>query len=594
MKKDSKSKLSRRDFAKATCMTAFAIGAGAGVSGCKSTSPQVKKTVRQPSGGPYNILMILTDQEQYIPESQLPVGFKLPGHERLAKQGVVFENHQIASSVCTPSRAVIYTGQHIQHNGMFDNTNFPWCNDLSTDIDTIGDMLRREGYYTAYKGKWHLTDEFETANKLHAPKKILVDEMEEYGFSDYFGIGDMIAHTEGGYLHDDVIAAMSRSWLRGQAEQLRQENKPWFLAVNLINPHDVMFYNTDLPGQTVQSQNVMMHLNRDPSNPNYQTQWDVKLPKSRNQSFQEPGRPAAHLNFRQSRGALVGVVPNEDDRWKRLNNYYLNCIRDADRHLVGILDELEGLGIADNTIIIYTSDHGELCGAHGLSGKGATAFREQNHVPFIISHPEYRGSQRCKAVTSHVDIAPTLVSIAGGKTSEEKGVCGKDITPLLENPEAAALDELRPGALYNFNMLGFVDGDFLPSVGKFLAEGGNPKDIPNQGFRPNLKKRGAIRSIYDGHYKFNRYYSPLEHHSPRTLEELYASNDVELFDVKADPLEMKNLAVDPKKHGDLLLAMNEKLNLLIEQEVGEDLGQMLPGGADANWRLSPEIKNLRM
>ena len=127
-----------------------------------------------------------------------------------------------------------------------------------------------------------------------------------------------------------------------------------------------------------------------------------------------------------------------------------------------LLDELEGLGIADNTIIIYTSDHGELCGAHGLSGKGATAFREQNHVPFIISHPEYRGSQRCKAVTSHVDIAPTLVSIAGGKTSEEKGVCGKDITPLLENPEAAALDELRPGALYNFNMLGFVDGTAPP------------------------------------------------------------------------------------------------------------------------------------
>jgi hypothetical protein len=73
-------------------------------------------------------------------------------------------------------------------------------------------------------------------------------EMEAYGFSDYFGIGDVIGHTEGGYLHDDVISAGTRSWLRGQGEQLRADNKPWFMAVNLINPHDVMYYNTDLPG----------------------------------------------------------------------------------------------------------------------------------------------------------------------------------------------------------------------------------------------------------------------------------------------------------------------------------------------------------
>jgi len=119
---------------------------------------------------------------------------------------------------------------------------------MSTEIDTIGDLLRKQGYYTAYKGKWHLTQEFETANELHAPKKILVDEMEAYGFSDYFGMGDVIGHTEGGYLHDDVISAGTRSWLRGQGEQLRADNKPWFMAVNLINPHDFMYYNTDLPG----------------------------------------------------------------------------------------------------------------------------------------------------------------------------------------------------------------------------------------------------------------------------------------------------------------------------------------------------------
>ena len=79
-----------------------------------------------------------------------------------------------------------------------------------------------------------------------------------------------------------------------------------------------------------------------------------------------------------------------------------------------------------------------------------------------------------------------------------------------------------------------------------------------------------------------------------TLEALFANNDVELFDLKSDPLELNNLALDRKKHKDLIFLMNGKLNLLIQQEVGEDLGQMLPGGEDGRWQLSAELKNLRM
>jgi arylsulfatase len=594
MKKDQRSLLTRRDFIKMAGYASLSAGVGLGFVGPEAVRAQSNKSIKSNSSGPYNILMIVTDQERRMVSSELPTGYRLPGHESLAKRGIEYENHQIASNVCTPSRGVLYTGQHIQNCRMFDNCDFPWTDNLSTEIDTIGDLLRKEGYYTAYKGKWHLSKEFETTNKLHAPKKLLVDEMEAYGFSDYFGVGDIIAHTEGGYLHDDVITAMSRSWLRGQGERLRQEKKPWLLAVNLVNPHDVMYYNTDLPGEEVQSGRAMMRVNREPTNPIYHHQWDVKLPKSRNEAMDAPGRPKCHREFRDARGALVGVVPNEDARWRRLNNYYLNCIRDVDRHLVQILDELDNLGIADNTIVIYTSDHGDLTGAHGLSGKGANAYRENNNVPFIISHPAYKGNKRCKAVTSHVDIATTLVSIAKGKSGEVKGLPGKDITALLENPEAAAVDALRPGALYNFNMFAYVDAAFLNSVAKFFAEGGKPQELPAQGFRPNLKKRGAIRSVYDGRYKFNRYFAPQEHHMPRTMEQLFANNDVELFDLRKDPFEMNNLAIDSKKNADLILTMNNKLNLLIEHEVGEDIGQMLPGGADTDWRLSPDLKYLRM
>ncbi|MBT8366303.1 MAG: sulfatase-like hydrolase/transferase, partial [Deltaproteobacteria bacterium] len=121
--------------------TTLSAGIGVSFAGFNSVQAQSNKVPKSASSGPYNILMIVTDQERHMEASQLPLGFRLPGHERLAKRGVVFENHQIASCVCTPSRAVLYTGQHIQNTGMFDNTNFPWSNDLSTDIDTIGDLL---------------------------------------------------------------------------------------------------------------------------------------------------------------------------------------------------------------------------------------------------------------------------------------------------------------------------------------------------------------------------------------------------------------------------------------------------------------------
>lgn len=587
-------KFSRRNFVKTAGLTALggAIPSALGAAGPAPTSASSKGQSKQP-GGRYNILMIVTDQERYMARADLPSGYRLPGHERLAERGVTFENHQIASCVCTPSRAVLYTGQHIQHNGMFDNTNFPWSGSLSTDIDTLGDQMRREGYYTAYKGKWHLTEEFETANQLHSPERLLSAEMEEYGFSDYMGIGDIIGHTEGGYLHDNVISSTSRSWLRGKGQQLKTEDTPWFMAVNLVNPHDVMFYNTDLPGQNKQAGNTMFRINHEPDSALYQQQWNVSLPRSRKQPIDEAGRPQCHLDFRDSNAAMLGAIPSEDDRWQRLNNYYFNCLQDVDRNIVDILDELDSLGIADNTIVIFTADHGELAGAHGLVGKGATAYREQNHVPLTVIHPAYPGNKRCKAVTSHVDIATTLISLAGGDPDAMPTLPGKDMSVLLDKPEAASANTLRNGALYNYNMLGFIDRDFITNVGNFLGNGGSPADLPKQGFKPDLKKRGAIRSICDGRYRFSRYFSPLEHHAPTTMEKLFNNNDVELYDLKNDPLEMQNLALNINEHGEAIEMMNGKLNALIEVEVGEDTGQMLPSGNGANWTLSSSIEDFR-
>ena len=547
----------------------------------------------RPEQLPYNILFILTDQERHFRPGELPVGYELPAHDRLRKAGTYFVNHRIASCVCTSSRSVIYTGQHIQKTKMFDNTNFPWIQSLDPDMPTVGDMLREAGSYTAYKGKWHLTREFEEVNSLGSPTKIFTAEMEAYGFSDYFGIGDIIAHTQGGYIHDGIIAAMAGSWMRGKGRALAHQKKPWFLAVNLVNPHDVMFFDTDAPGTPMRPTPGLAPMARDPEDPIYAKQWEFDLPATNQQPLDEPGRPQAHTDYMRSHDALVGEIANEEVRWRRRHNNYINCLRDSDRNIGTVLDELEASGQANNTIIVLTADHGDLDGAHRLHAKGTTAYREQNNVPLIIVHPDVPGGRECRALTSHLDITPTLVAMSGAATEEKKaaitkGLQGKDLSPVLADPENAAVNDVRDAALFNFNMLSYVDGDFAFRAIDFIHKGGKGTQLKEAGIIPDLMKRSALRSIFDGRYMFARYFSPRQHNRPGTLEQIHAFNDVELYDLETDPLEQHNLAAGDKANNDLVIAMNEKMTRLIDEEVGDDPGGMIPDGIEGGWEVSAE------
>jgi len=114
------------------------------------------------------------------------------------------------------------------------------------------------------------------------------------------------------------------------------------------------------------------------------------------------------------------------------------------------------------------------------------------------------------------------------------------------------------------------------------TKGQNPKDL---GLSVNLTNRGAIRSVMDGRYRYSRYFSPLQHNMPKSMEQVFEYNDVELYDLQEDPNEMKNLAIDLNANGDLLLAMNQKLTDVIDVEVGDDDGSFLPENK-AGWAIT--------
>lgn len=585
-------KLTRRDFGllSAAALAAPLVGCGspepAHTAQATATGPQV---IRRPPGGstqPLNIVFIFGDQERYF--SKWPAGLSLPGHERLQKSGVTFVNHYTSAIMCTPSRSVLMTGLQTPDNRMFDNTDMPWVKSLDPGIPTIGHMLRKAGYYTAYKGKWHLNKDFD----VQEPDRLFTKEMDAYGFSDFVGPGDIIGHTLGGFEFDHVIAGTAITWLRRVGRPLSSQGKPWSLFMSLVNPHDIMYFDTDAPGQSIQNNGRLLKKAAGaPDHEFYRSTWDLPVAASLRESMDAPGRPRAHGEFLKVWDHVLGHIPLEEERWHRFNDFYINSIRTMDLQITNLLNELDNLGLTDRTIIVFTSDHGEAAGAHGLHGKGPFAYEEGIHIPLIVSHPDVGGGQSCKALTSHVDIVPTLLAMAGVSADRRgefagRDLPGKDLTPVLGGASTQDVHAAREGVLFTYSGLVANDADLIAVAGDAIAAGKSPRDaMKASGFQPNLKKRGSVRTVFDGRYKLSRYFAPVDRNKPADLDALYKNNDVELFDLQNDPTETVNLAVDRAKNSDLVATMSAKLEALIKAEIGDDNGREMPDIGAIDWTI---------
>lgn len=528
---------------------------------------------------PLNVLMIVTDQEQGL--ASYPAGLldRLPAHRELMARGMLVENYHVHTTPCTPSRSTIFQGRHTQQTGLFlnsDNAPYPVA---AENMPTLGHMMQAAGYYTSYKGKWHLSRINHDRGWNRAPGGVYPNterSMEKYGFHDYGFDGEEVGLTWDGYRSDMYVAGDAARNIIDYAKGMKTGRKPWFQVVGLVNPHDIMFF--DATGKQAESRphpDVLAPLRREPGDPLYEEDLGFDLPVSFYKDDLST-KPEAHRAIVRQNSTFYGhIAPDDIASWRRFINYYYNCLRDVDRRLAQLLWALKASGQIDNTIIIYTSDHGERAGAHGMRQKGATMYREETQIPMIIAHPDFPGGRTSKRLMSAIDIAPTLMGMTGASpdwmAQKFPGLPGIDVSSLLTAPDQPT-ERDRQGHLFNYAVAHYWEAATDAADRAAVLPGGEP----DYSRRFDLTKRRLHRGVHDGRYKFARYFAPAHHHTPTDWKTLNRLNDLELYDTQADPQELVNLAYEPK-HRRTVLRLNAMVNALVAREVGADDGREYPG-----------------
>jgi arylsulfatase len=507
----------------------------------------------------------------------------------MLEQGVSFRAHHGAGMLCTPARACLYTGQHTAFTRMFDNDNQGWIEPMSANVPTLGTQLKALGYHTAYRGKWHLSHAYpHTGDMTPSSGGAASDEdytgvLAPFGFDEYQRNGDIIGAAHEGWTHDARIAADAANWLGGASKQLA---RPWFLAVNFVNPHDIMLFDADGDGPE-QPSGGLMQLKGRPDDPLYAKDWDVPLPPTFQQSFAD--RPQAHDEFRRVCDVVFGAMPRDrEDLWRAHASYYVNCLRDVDRHLLTVLDALEASGQRERTIVILTSDHGEMLGAHGCRQKGPFAYRENLRLPLVVWHPDIAAGTR-DVVTSQIDLAPSLLELAGVEraTIRERWSALRGASFAAAVADGAASTE-RSAALFSNQALTLIDADWAAGISA-LREDGVRAGLKAGTLRVDLQKRGFLDGFHDGRYTFARYRSPTNTTPPADAADLYARFDVELYDHTSDPQETTNLATNRVEHEALVWQLSQRLDALMDAELAGAPAFQIPGAMKLRLRGIPRL-----
>lgn len=460
-----------------------------------------------------NILFIFSDDHGY--QALSCYGSKVnqtPNLDRIAKEGMRFDRCFVTNSICGPSRAVILTGKYSHLNGFIRNGNT-----FNGQQQTVSKLLGQAGYQTAMIGKWHLKSDPTGFDYW----QVLIGQGPYYNPPMKTAAG-VVQHT--GYT-TDIITDVAMDWLKNK----RDEDKPFLLMYQHKAPHrnwqpgpkhltkydDVTIpepatlfddYNNRASPARNQEMTVERHLS-----PN-----DLKLVKQRSLNEEQHAVWDKAYGPKNKAFAEANLEGKDLVRWKyqRYAKDYLRCIDSVDDNVGRVLDYLDETGLAENTVVIYSSDQGWYLGEHGWFDK-RWMYEESFRTPLMVRWP------------------------------------GK----------------VKPGSVSNEMVMNL---DF-PEL--FLDIGGAPipEDMQGRSFRQVLQgstPRDWRKSVYYHYYEFPGAHSVAKHYGVRTeqhkLIHYYDLDEWELFDLEKDPNELKSVYDDPS-YATVLGDLRKELQRLRDQ-----------------------------
>ncbi len=424
-----------------------------------------------------NIVLIMTDQQG----AGLIGAYGQPGLEtyaidRLAEEGVLFNNAYTTCPVCTPARSGIFTGQYGSRNGA-------WANNISIGraSHTMGQFFQRAGYRTAYIGKWHLDG------------------------SDYFGDGICPDGWEEEYWYDgrrylnDLSRKEIQLWRTGSDEELKNESSvlqsTW--ACKSVEKAQQFLENTSGGN----SPYLLVVSFDEPHPPSLCPHEYVEKFKDYNYQI----GPAAQDNLekkptQQQMWAEAHYAYQENSQLK--NPRLFGCNSFVDTQIGRLIETVENTAANGPTYIFFTSDHGDMLGAHRLTGKGWCMYEENIKVPLIVKGPDLSCGSRISPAVSHIDLLPTFLELAGILSP-----------PILEG--GSLLPLLKAGGSSNQPSSFFTERPVFTEFNRFAI------NHDEGGFYP-------IRMIRIGNFKL--------------IINLFDMD--ELYNLEEDPYELENLIND--------------------------------------------------
>ncbi|NJM33397.1 MAG: sulfatase-like hydrolase/transferase [Rhodomicrobium sp.] len=548
------------------------------------------------------ILLLLVDEQRYptVYESEQLRAFRkthLPAQGSLAARGISFERHYIASVACVPSRTSLYTGHYPSLHGVAhtdgaakaaNDPDMHWL--LPGSVPTVGHYLRAGGYRTFWKGKWHVHEAdlrvpgTQTAitsydeNGFADPKKeqtyLTANVLDPFGFDGWIGpephgadpLRSGSSVPEGKQGRDPAISRQVRDLL-GQLNA-DADDTPWFMAASFTNPHDIalwgFFANLGARVQELYDFSI-------PDNVPSEVFDEEAFAKTRREDLKS--KPSCQASYREAYQRFMQPSAVRNDFFR----LYYKLHADVDKHIGEVTKALSETRFANNTVIIFTSDHGDLLGAHGgLFQKWYMAYEEALRVPLTIVLPGSKTASTASILTSHIDLAPTILGLAGidmmkanaeiaSGFTDALPLVGRDLSPVLRGEANATAfsgpiyfmtDDDPSRGLDQKNFIGLsYDSVAQPNhVETVIAEIGGEIwkysryfDHPRYWTDPGTPGEDGVQDVIR---KPLRRESTDEGRSRRIyVQEIKvepAAPEFEMYNVSADPMELDNLAGKPE------------------------------------------------